>query len=154
MNVDCSRVPNTAQAHQILTQHQLCGYGTSSQQTVKTVTPNAVRQEVCGSCGCLILKMFNSGGGWMQWNGEITSSLGAMVYAQYTGYWVKTSGAAGSQSFTNGSGAIFTSDWLKPYPYYTRFGGVFGQINSAYSLLWWGAVCNSADAVWNVTTVS
>lgn len=160
MNVDCSRVPNTAQAHLILTQHHLCGYGTSSQQTVKTVTPNAVsaplavRRIVCGNCGCLILNLFNSGGGWLQWNGEITSSLGWMVYAQYSGYWVKTSGTMGSLSFTNGSGPIFTTDWLKPYPYYTRPGGVFGQINSAYSVLFYGLVCTSVDAVWNVTTVT
>jgi len=158
MNVDCSRVPNTVQAHQVLAQHGLCGYGINSQQAAKTVTsgaitPDSVRRIVCGNCGCLILDLFNSGGGYLHWKGQITSNLGAMVNAFYSGYWLNTS-RGNSGGVNRNSGPIFTTDWVDNVPYYTRSGGVYGEIDSATSILFYGLVCQNADAVWNVTTVT
>lgn len=146
LNVDCSSVPNTSRAHAILAQHHLCGYGKSSVITVPTT-------RVCGNCGCLSLALYNSGGGYVQWRGEITSSLGAMVNAFYSGSILNNDTHQGGPVNRN-SGVIFTSDWLDIFPIYTRPGHVYGKITYAQDLLWWGATCTNTGLVYAYATVT
>lgn len=137
LNADCSSVPNTPQAHAILTQHHLCGYGKSGPDTI-----------VYGNCGSLSIYLYDHGGGYLQWRGEITSSLGPFVNAQYNGDLDNdTTGQFGSVS--RNSGVVFTSDWLDIFPRYTPHSQMYGDIYFAKDLLWWGLTCTSNGYVWS-----
>ncbi len=150
MNIDCSSVPNTAQAQSILQQKHLCKYAVSGRSSP---SPDIVRGRVCGDCGCLILNLFNAKGGYLQWNGEITSTQGPIVNASYAGSWTNNNlGTVGPVA--RNSGLIFTSDWLDIATFYTRAGTIYGRIDTATDTLWWGATCTNADSVYNYANVT
>lgn len=145
MNVDCSRVPNTAEAHGILAAHNLCGYGKRS----GGVSPD---NSVTGPCGTLSLSVFDSGGGYMQWKGEITSSLGPFVSASYSGSWANiTLGTNGPVGRSYGG---FTTDWVDVFPILTGPGSVYARINTATDTLAYGLQCTNGSPVDDSTTVS
>lgn len=136
LQLDCSTIPNTPEAQRIVKAFQLCGQSAGGGVTTQTT--------VIGNCGSLSLNLFNSGGGWMQWKGEMTSSLGPFVAAGYSGSWDNFNGGSGgvSRSFVG-----LTSDWLDVFPIYTGAGKVTGQINYAWDRLWWGGLCTSVAVV-------
>jgi len=132
-----------------MTAHQLCGYGARGGGGNSGVSP---RNTIYGDCGTLSVYTFNSGGGWMQWKGEITSSAGPFVAAGYTGSWLNLN--------TNGSGPVgrsfvgLTSDWLDIFPVYTHTGLIYSKITYAWDRLWWGGLCTSAGVPWSYVTVT
>ena len=132
LDLDCSSVPNTPEARKVLRENELCGYSKSG-----GIAPDIT---VIGDCGSLSLNLFNSGGGWMQWKEEMTSSLGPFVAAGYTGSWDNFNGGQGpvSRSFVG-----LTSDWLDIFGIHTGAGHVVGQINGAWDRLWWGGLCTN-----------
>lgn len=154
MQLDCASVPNTAQAQAILQQYHLCQYsGSQTTSTADGVIPSIAKGRVCGSCGCLILNLYNSKGGYLQWNGEITSTLGAMISASYSGSWLNLN-TNGSLPVNRSKAPMFTTDWLDIVAQYTKAGTIYGRIDTANDLLFWGATCTNADSVYNYVTVS
>ena len=132
MTLDCSRVPDTAQARAALTKSKLCGYGQRSGDiTIDNTVP--------GDCGWLSVYVYNSGGGYMQWKGEIGSTLGVFVHAYYNATWANTT-TGGSNSFSRTYWG-WTSDWLDIFPIYTGAGYVVGRIGFAQADLAWGGIC-------------
>lgn len=136
LELDCSSVPNTPGARTVLRDNGLCGYSKAG-----VITPDIT---IVGNCGSLSLNLFNSGGGWMQWKEEMTSSLGPFVAAGYTGSWNNFSGGQGpiSRGFLG-----LTSDWLDIFGIDTGGGRVVGQITYAWDRLWWGALCTSTSII-------
>lgn len=145
LSVDCSRVPDTAQAHAILSSRNLCGFGKAG----GGVSPD---NAVSGNCGTLSLYVYNSGNGYLQWKAEITSSAGPFISASYSGSWANTTN--GGNGPVNRSYSGWTSDWLDIFPIYTGAGQVFGRINSATDTLWWGGLCSGAGQVDDYAYVS
>lgn len=145
MNVDCLRVPNTAQAHAVLAAHDLCGYG----KTRGSVSPD---NSISGNCGTLSLYVFDSGNGVMQWKGEVTSSLGPMISISYSGSWANLDL---QQSDTVNRGySGFTSDWNDIFSITTGPGQVFGRIDGASDTLWFGGSCSGGGPVTDYTYVN
>jgi hypothetical protein len=133
LDLDCSSVPNTPEARKILRDNGLCGYSKGG----GGITPQAM---IVGNCGTLSLNLFNSGGGWMQWKAEMTSSLGPFIAAGYTGSWDNINGGQGP---VNRSYWGLTSHWLDIFPIHTGAGRVVGQINYAWNRLFWGGLCTN-----------
>lgn len=133
LELDCSSVPNTPDARKVLRDNGLCGYSKGGGGITSNVT-------IIGNCGTLSLNLFNSGGGWMQWKAEMTSSLGPFVAAGYTGSWDNFNGGQGpvDRTFVG-----LTSDWLDIFGINTGAGHVVGQINYAWDRLWWGGLCTN-----------
>ncbi len=149
LTFNCSEVPDTPQARGQLARHNLCGYGQGQANSGDISTQSHI---VTGNCGTLTLNLYNSGGGWMHWQAIITSSLGPMVYASYSGSWNNLN--AGQGFVSRSSGVIFTSVWQSDVPVFTGRGTVTGQINSAQSILWWGLVCTNAGIPFNVVLIT
>ena len=146
LDLNCATVPDTKEAREALKKYNLCGYGEDDGE----VTPNTT---VGGSCGTLSLYIYNSGGGYLQWKAEVTSSLGKMVAVRYSGYWEKLDvGPYGP--INRDSGYIFTSDWLDIFPIYTGAGTIHGQIDYASSSLVWGGVCEGQGVVYDYQEVT
>ncbi|MFC1465530.1 MAG: hypothetical protein ACFLMY_11860 [Candidatus Brachytrichaceae bacterium NZ_4S206] len=139
MQLDCSTVPQTDTAKQMLEEHGLCNYSNGQATSIADHSTDAT---VSGNCGSLSLNLFSSGNGIMQWQTVITSSQGHFVSAGYSGDWQNISNPSGGSGFLNRStGVTFTSYWQDDVPVFTRSGIVRGQITSAYSQLWCGARC-------------
>jgi hypothetical protein len=144
LELDCSSVPNTPEARKVLRENRLCSYSKGG-----GITPYTT---VFGNCGSLSLNVFNSGGGWMQWKAEITSSLGPFVFASYGGSWDNWQGGFGPVGRSYGPG--LTSDWLDIFGILTGRGHVVGQINWAQDTLWWGGTCRNVAVVGASTNVT
>ncbi|BCX03863.1 MAG: hypothetical protein KatS3mg053_1801 [Candidatus Roseilinea sp.] len=139
MQLDCSTVPQTNVAEQMLKEHGLCGYANG--QAISTAS-HSTDATVSGNCGSLSLNLFSSGNGIMQWQAIITSSQGPFVSAGYNGDWQNISSPRGGSGVVNRStGVTFTSYWQDDVPVFTGSGIVRGQITGAYSQLWWGPRC-------------
>ncbi len=149
MDVDCSNVPDTPEAKMALQRLGLCGFGRGEAE----ITPSVVRERVCGTCGCLILKLFNSRSGWMHWHAEITSSIGPMVYASYSGSWSNLD-TNGSGPVSGNSGIILTGHWSDDKPILTGAGFVYGKIDVATSVTAYGLTCRNVDVVWNYINIT
>jgi hypothetical protein len=145
LELDCSSVPDTAQAQAILRNDGLCGYATHGAGAIPATT-------VSGNCGSLSINVFNEGGGWMEWKAEITSSLGPFIVASYGGSWDNFQGGFGPVGRSFGPG--LSSDWLDIFAILTGPGHVVGQINWARDTLWWGSTCTNAAVVGASTTVT
>ncbi len=128
----------------MLRDNGLCGYSKGG-----GITPDTT---VIGNCGSLSLNVFNSGGGWMQWKAEITSSLGPFVFASYGGSWDNWQGGFGPVGRSYGPG--LTSDWLDIFGILTGPGHVVGQITWAQDTLWWGGTCRNTAVVGASTNVT
>jgi hypothetical protein len=144
LTLDCSSVPNTPEARKVLRDNGLCGFSKGG-----GITPYTT---VIGNCGSLSLNVFNSGGGWMQWKAEITSSLGPFVFASYGGSWDNWQGGFGPVGRSYGPG--LTSDWLDIFGILTGPGHVVGQINWAQDTLFWGGTCRNTAVVGASTNVT
>lgn len=145
LELDCSSVPNTPEARQVLRDNGLCGFSKKAGRITPYTTVN-------GNCGSISLNLFNSGGGWMQWKGEITSTLGPFIYAAYGGSWDNWEGGFGPVGRFFGPG--LTSDWLDIFGILTGQGHVVGQINWAQDTLLWGGICRSRAVVGASTNVT
>jgi hypothetical protein len=143
MELDCSSVPDTHQAKAALRRYHLCGEGTGDVTSMSTVASN---------CGTLSLTVTNRGGGLMQWNGQIVSTLGPFTSASYSGSWSNIT--KGRQGPVSRSRFGFTSDWLDSFAIGTGPGSVFGIIGAAAVQLWWGPWCVSSIPVDSHTTVT
>ncbi len=150
LDLDCSSVPNTPEAQAILTQHNLCGYG----RIGGNVTPNAQRNEVRGTCGTLSLYLNNARSGNVGWKARITSSLGFMVNASYSGELMNNDTGLVT-SVSRSSGPILTADWNpERFTRYIGPGTVYGKIYFAKSTLIWGASCTNNDVVYDYANVT
>lgn len=145
LELDCSSVPDTPEARRMLKANGLCG----NSKRDGGVTTNAT---VVSNCGSLSLNVFNSGGGFMQWKAEITSSLGPFTSAAYGGSWDNFQAGFGVVGRNYGPG--ITADWLDIFPIQTGPGHVVGQINWAWTHLWWGPYCTSSAVVGASTNVT
>lgn len=147
LTVDCASAPQTSEAIQFMSRYKLCGYGDT--RAAAGVTPETI---VYGNCGTLSLYTYNSGGGWMQWKGEITSSLGPFVAAGYTGDWRNND--TSRQGGVSRSYVGLTSDWLDIFPILTGPGHVYSKITYAWDRLFWGLLCTNAGVPWSWTVVT
>lgn len=147
LSLNCSTVPNTELANEMMKKYNLCGRG--SQQAGDIGIDNAV----VGNCGTLSLYVFDSRGGYMQWNGTITSSVGPFVYASYNGDWLNTTTNGGGLVSRN-TGLTFATNWPDIHPIYTRPGLVDAQITSAFMQLSWGGQCTSNGTPYDYTWVT
>ena len=144
LTVDCSQVPNTTEALNELKRRNLCGLGSPN----GSVSPQGT---VVGNCGSLTLNLFDHGSGFLHWQAIITSSLGPMVSASYSGE--VTNLFTGWGSFVSqGKSPMFSTRWENDIAIRTGSGVIFGEIFSAKSVLAWGLVCTSrsivTDSVW------
>ena len=130
---DCSRVPDTDLAREMLEKYNLCGYGGGKED----IAPDAT---VSGDCGSLTLELWNDPTPeWMHWQAIITSSKGAMVSASYTGNYHNYDTGGGHSVV--GNAVPFSSYWQEDKPLWTGPGYVRGEITYAESTTIWGLVC-------------
>lgn len=149
MEYNCSDVPDTPLAKGQMARYNLCGYGKGHAHSGDISTETHV---VNGPCGSLTLNLFNAGLGIMHWQAIITSTLGPMTSASYSGSWNNM--MAGNGFVSRSSGIIFTAVWQSDVPIVTGSGLVTGQINAAVSTIWWGLVCTNTGVPFNAVFVT
>lgn len=149
LTFECSEVPDTPEARGQLARYKLCGFGGQGNDGGEIGLASHV---VTGSCGSLTLDLFDSGGGVMQWQIIITSSLGPMINAVYGGFWNNFTGGEGF--VFRDSGIIFTSEWQSNVPVFTAPGVVAAEAGEAESTLWWGLICSAAGVPFNVVIIA
>jgi hypothetical protein len=136
LSVDCSSVPDTAEARAQLEEHGLCGFGKPSQNSPERRTTGIVR----GNCGTLRLDVWNSGGGTMGWTTEITSSIGPMLGASYAGDWLNVT-VRNSGLVSNSTLLLLRHSWVDVKAIATLPGNVWAKLTAASTTLATGVVC-------------
>lgn len=111
------------------------------------------KSTVYGDCGSLTLNLYDDGGGWLQYQVIITSTMGPLFSAAYGGvaHNLHTGGghyASGSDSF------IFSSSWQDDEPPYTGRGVIFGETLWAESATITGQSCQAAGTAVDVVFVT
>lgn len=142
MHVDCSTIPATRQARAAARRYGVCAEG-GGPAPMSTITSN---------CGSLSLFVNNDGAGFLQWRGQIRSSLGPFVTGSYAGTWSNLTTKRQGPIGRNYAG--ITSDWLDSISINTGAGSVFGIIGGAAIHLWWGPWCISTIPVDSHATVT
>ncbi len=122
MTVDCTSVPDTKEARDLLRQHGLCGYGEATQGPRTEST-------TIGGCGSLTLTIWDdpANSGYIHWQVLITSFIGPWIYVTYDGSWTNISTGA-SAPVTYGSVIWPTSYFQHDLPILTGNGSVFGYV--------------------------
>lgn len=111
MQLDCSTVPQTDVAKQMLEERSLCGYSNGQATSTAGYSTDAT---VTGNCGTLSLNLFSSGNGIMQWQAIITSSQGPFASAGYNGDWENISNPRGGSGLVNRSTGVTFTSWAAP----------------------------------------
>ena len=139
LTLDCSSIPNTAQAHQIAASLGICGYGKSG-----GIHPD---NTVYGTCGSLTLTLSQWNHSYVRWYVNITSILGNMDAESYAGS--AHNAQTGGGGPVSAIGTQYTTSWDSVQFLYFLPGNIHGEIppGGAYSHLWWGANCYNASAV-------
>lgn len=151
LTLDCSSVPKTAAAIEEVTRGDLCGESAKSAPGSVAAQDSIAQDTIVGDCGTLTLTLYNEDHGWVGTHTIITSFLGPMVHASYSGY-VQNLNTGGSHSF-GGSGHLFGSIWSHNQSRYTGPGWVRGEIVTATSTLAWGGQCHGSGAT-DITIVT
>jgi len=130
LTLSCANLSPRAQSY--VRQHHLCGT-TSANSTIVPYTT------VSGNCGTATLSARKWGTGVAEFDSQVNSTQGNMIYVSYSIGWGNATTGAGSSIGVGGT--TFSQNWTHMDTAGTGAGAVTGRLNGLVATLWYGGQC-------------